>query len=104
MATQAKKVPQDHKPKKGTPQEVTVDGITVKLDVDRIRDDFEIIMAVEEIQEGNGIRAATVFKKVLGEETKRVLEALRDPETGVVSSERAGDFILSLLQEASPNS
>lgn len=98
------KTPQDHLPKKGAPKRVTIDGVTVDLDVDRIGDDFELIMEIADLRDGDGIASAHVFKRLMGDQSKHVLDALRDPKTGIVSSERVGGFVLAAIKEVSPNS
>lgn len=91
------------KPQTAT-QDVTIDGITVTVAAD-VFDDFELVMDLSELNEGNPLKIAPVFTRLLGkDQTSTVLNALRDPKTGRVSVEKGTTFIVSLMKELAPNS
>ena len=84
--------------------DVTVDGITVNVAAD-VFDDFELVMDLSELNDGNPLKIAPVFIRLLGkDQAKTVLNALRDPKTGRVSVEAGTTFIVSLMNELAPNS
>lgn len=95
--------PQDRKPKAGSVQTVTVRGVELKLSTE-VFDDLDLLDAMDQIQEGNGMKIATALRRVAGEQYNEVREALRDKETGRIPLESAAEFFTEALQAVAPNS
>ena len=70
----------------------------------QVFDDLELVADLDALAEGNGLKIAPVFKRLMGARYKSVLEDLRNPETGRVSIEDASNFVMALLTAVSPNS
>lgn len=101
----AAKTPQDRKPKvtrKDGTATVTIDGITVTVP-DDVMDDFELLMDLGEMQEGNAAKMTSVFKRLLADQGAKVLDGLRE-ESGRVKATRASQWIFDLFQALRPNS
>lgn len=101
MSTVAKK-PQDRKPKKDAVREVTLRGVTFEVDPE-VLDDFDVLDALDQIQEGNGLRIAGLLRKLTGDKFNDMRAALRDPETGRIPVETAGEFMGELFEAIAPN-
>lgn len=123
QATTAKK-PQDHKPKAEKPKaepveitlgtgdaertvpgkRVTIGGITIEVP-DEALDDFEVLDALARLQDNHdGSAVPTIFRRLLGDDARRVLGELRDPVTGRVPVERATVFTMGIFEALAPNS
>lgn len=96
------KKPQDHLVKKDAPRTVSVRDIEVVVDP-KAFDDFEVLDALDQINEGNGLRVAGLLRKLVGDQFHEVLDALRDGENGRVPVDAASDFLKELMEAVSPN-
>lgn len=94
------KKPQDRKSKKA--DGVTVDGVTVHVSADAL-DDFELLDDLSQMQEGNGARVTSAFRRMFGDDASRILDELRE-ESGRVRLSRASGFMVSVMKELAPNS
>lgn len=99
------KKPQDRLPKKDAPREVVVQGVSLEIDP-LVFDDFEVVDALDQLQDGNGLKVATLLRKILKtpEQFAKVMDALRDGEGGRVPVDKASDFVTELMDRAAPNS
>lgn len=77
----------------------TVNGIAVEVDPDAMND-FELFELLSDV-ESNAMLIPKAFKRVLGDESKRVLEELRN-EKGRVTIDSAVEFFTALIGEISP--
>ena len=98
----ATKKPQDRQPKKSDVGKVTVEGVTVSVDVDAL-DDFELLDDLSQMQDGNGARVTSAFRRMFGDDSSRILDELRE-ESGRVRLSRASKFMMSVMQGLAPNS
>jgi len=98
------KAPQDRKPKatENGDRTVTVAGQDWTVPADAL-DDFELLDDLGELENGNATRLPRIMKRLLGDDYKKALDAIRD-DAGVVRIEPAGEFINELLQGLDPNS
>lgn len=101
MSTVTKK-PQDRKPKKDAVREVTLHGVTFEIDPE-ILDDLDVLDALDQIQEGNGLRVAGLLRKLTGEKFNEMRDALRDPDSGRIPVAVASDFMGELFEAIAPN-
>jgi len=92
------KKPQDRKPKNGT---VIVRGIALNITPDAL-DDFELLDDMAAVQNKDGSRLPSVFRRLVGDQYQEVLDALRG-ENGRVSIETAVSFIQETLEAVNPN-
>lgn len=80
---------------------LTVKAIEVTVDPDAM-DDFELLELLTDVQE-NAMLIPKAFRRVLGEESGRVLDELRN-EKGRVTIEAALAFFTELIGAISPKS
>lgn len=104
------KKPADKKAKKAeAPKTVTatVRDIDWVIPIEAL-DDFELIDAFAQMEEGDEAavtRIPFVLRRLLGDQWKRAMGVLRDPETGRVTIEDGSTFVGELVQELqNPNS
>lgn len=84
-------------------REITVRGVALKVDPN-IFDDLDLLDALDQIQEGNGLRIAGALRKVAGGQYNALRAALRDPKTGRIPVDEAGSVFVEIMQELVPNS
>lgn len=89
---------------KATPGTVTVRGITLPLSADDL-DDFELIDYVSRVAEGDAMAVAPLIHRLIPDKGnyRKVMDALRDPDTGRVPTEAVGEFVTELLSELNPS-
>lgn len=103
------KKPADRQAKKAEITEftMTVYGIDVSIAVEAL-DDFEFMDDIGRVDDGDLSRAPIALRRLVGSEKMReLMDAVRDPDTGRVTSEAgAGLFmdIFKAVQEQAPNS
>lgn len=104
------KKPADKKPKAEKVEEqpttvtATVAGKEWVIPVDAL-DDFELLDDFNELEDKGDIsRLPSILKRLLGDQWKDAMDAVRDKKTGRVSIEAGGDFVNSLMGEINPNS
>ena len=95
--------PQDHLPPKGTPKLITIRGVELSVDPEMF-DDLDLLDTLDQVNEGNGLRLAGGLRRVTGDKFSKVREALRDPETGRIPLEVAGEFFIEVMESIVPNS
>jgi len=88
---------------KSEAQEITVRGVTLKVS-DDIFDDLDLLDALDQINEGNGLRIAGALRKVAGDKYNELRNVLRDKETGRIPVAAAGEAFLEIMQGVAPNS
>lgn len=81
---------------------VEVNGVKFEISPD-VFDDFEIIDAFDEIQQGNALRIAGAMRLIVGDRYRDLMNVLRDEDTGRVSTERVGEVFTQIIQEIAPN-
>lgn len=100
------KKPQDHQPKATDQPEVinvTVRGVDLQVDAAAL-DDFELLDDLNELEQNqNPGRFPSILRRLVGDQWKTVIEALRGPN-GRVSVEDGVEFVGELLEAVSPNS
>lgn len=96
MAT-APKSPQDRRPKAGAPLVAHVAGRDWTIDKDAL-DDFELLDDLGEIEAGNAARMPRVLRRLLGDQYKAALDAIRDEGTGKVGVEAGAQFVRDLFE------
>lgn len=97
------KKPQDRKPAAGTPTKVEVRGIAITIPADAL-DDFELLDDLNALEEGNATRLPAVLHRLVDKDTyKALMDAVRDPDTGRVTTERGVGLVGEILQAAAPN-
>lgn len=99
--TGAKK-PTDRQAKADEGRKVTAAGKTWTVSADAM-DDFELLDDLGELEDGNAARLPRIMRRLLGDDYKAALDALRD-EGGIVRIEAAGEFIGEILKGLDPNS
>lgn len=99
----AKAKPQDHKPKQGTKKTVEVQGVKVTLDPDMF-DDIVFLDHLDQMDQGNGLRIASVLRSLAGDQYQKVVDALKDEDTGRVPIEAASAFVTEAMAAVDPNS
>lgn len=95
----APRTPQDHQPKAPVDgaHVIELDGHEWRIEEESL-DDFELLDDLAEIEAGNAVRAPRVLRRLLGEDQyKAMLDTLRDPETGKVTTTAAGKFLTDLF-------
>lgn len=102
---QTAKKPQDHQPKAEAPKDktITVGGQDWTVAAEAL-DDFELLDDLGRLEDGDAARLPRVMRRLLGDDYKRALDHLRDPDTGRVPIERAAEFITEIMQGLDPNS
>jgi hypothetical protein len=115
------KRPQDRKPKEEKPKvtemkvmvgerevdgwEVTLDGVTLHVPKEAL-DDFELLDELGRIQSGKQASSAnlpSILRRLVGVEYTKVLDALRDKESGRVPVEPAVRFTINIFKALNPN-
>ena len=100
------KKPADHKPKKvetGGDRKVKIRGIELAIAADAL-DDFELLDDLGALEEGNGARLPSVLRRLVGDQYRPLLDAVRDEESGRVSIEAGGELVQEILAALDPNS
>lgn len=82
---------------------IEIKGVTLTVSPD-VFDDLDLLDALDQIQEGNGLRIAGALRKVAGSKYNELRAALRDEGTGRISIEVAGEVFLEIMREIAPNS
>lgn len=107
--------PQDHKPKKEKPPkpkvekvdggwEVTHRGVTVTI-LNEAFDDFEILEMLGVTDKRESLRVLPqLFRRLFGDASQKVLDALRDPKTGRVSTSAASAYFREVFAALNPES
>lgn len=95
------KKPQDRKPKKDAGKTVTVRGVTVTVPPEAL-DDFELFDDLSEAQNGNSMRIVPAFKRLFGDDYKRILDELRG-ENGRVPITGVMPWLMDLFKALAPN-
>lgn len=98
------------KPSDRKPSARLVDGVYnvnirgIKVTVEQAAfDDFELLADLADLQEGSGSKTVAIFRRLLGDQGKGVLEELRG-ENGRVKASDAVLFIQDLFGVINPNS
>jgi len=104
------KKPQDRKPPapkvKQVPggREVTLRGVTVTVPDDAL-DDFEFMDDLRRLTlEKNAALLTAPLRRLVGDQWKQVMDALRNPDTGRVSVMDGTNFMQELLEAIAPES
>lgn len=85
-------------------RQTTVHGITVQVP-DEALDDFELLDDLRAAQDDDdGSRLPALLRRMVGEDYKRILNALRDPVTRRVTVEAGAQFVWDLFRALNPNS
>jgi hypothetical protein len=115
--TAGKKKPGDRQPKKERPGEgkvplvldiengkqVTLEGITVTIHNEAL-DDFEFMDELHQLDtKRNGVQLPSILRRFVGADYAKVMEHLRDPETGRVPILRGSEFVYALIRAINPN-
>lgn len=75
---------------------ITVEALGVTLDIDTsVFVTFEFLEGLDEIDKGNVVRIASMFKLLCGDDYKRVKKELE--EDGVLTAERASEFFVEVM-------
>lgn len=113
VAKKGVKRPEDHKPKTVKPKVEEVEGaklITLHGEQWRIEDgamnDFELM---DDLREVDRTQDASVFPSMLRrlvgvDQYRRVLDVLRDPDTGRVPADAGIEFVQHVFEALNPNS
>ncbi len=95
--------PQDRKPKQAPgARTVKVRGISVTVK-DEALDDFELIEDFASIQSGKTHLIPSAMRRLFGDDFQRILDELRDEESGRVKASDANRFFIEVFQELNPN-
>lgn len=100
------KKPADRKPKAEDGPEsltATVAGQEYEVSAEAL-DDFELLDDLARLDDGDVSRAASVLRRLLGDDMKRAMDSIRDKKTGRVTIAAATDFVMDLMKELDPNS
>lgn len=105
----APRKPADHLPKAENPKVEKVDGafhvthkgVTVTVAIDAL-DDFELLDDIGAVEGGNAARLPSLLRRLIGEDYKPVLDAIRG-DSGRVKIEDASAYIGNLLGAIAPN-
>lgn len=101
------KVPQDRKPKgESRPQTLTahVRGREWSVPADAL-DDFELLDDLNALeQRGDVTRLPSVLRRLLGDQWRDAMEALRDESTGRVTVEAGSELVMDVMGALNPNS
>ena len=107
LAPKAAKQPQDHKPKAESKPE-TLTGHVRGRDwtvLTEALDDFELLDDLNALeQKGDPTRLPSVLRRLLGEQWRDAMDAMRNTETGRVSIEAGSEFVMDLMGALNPNS
>lgn len=77
-------------------------GITVKVSQDKFND-LELFEMIDEIQSGNVFKMPKLMRRIFDDQHEMVLDGLRS-ESGVVTADKASEFLIEVLQQINPNS
>ena len=77
-------------------------GVTVQVDRNKFND-LELFDLIDEIQSGNVFKMPKLMRCIFDEQHAMVLEGLRD-ENGIVTADKASEFLVEVLQQIGPNS
>ena len=100
------KKPADHKAKDDGPKDIvaTVAGREWTVPAGAL-DDFELLDDLNALeQREDGTRLPSILRRLLGDQWRPAMDAIRDKETGRVSVEAGGEFVSTLLGALNPNS
>lgn len=101
------KQPTDRKPKdEPKPETLTahVRGRDWTVPADAL-DDFELLDDLNALeQRGDVTRLPSVLRRLLGDQWRDAMEALRDESTGRVTVEAGSEFVMALMGALNPNS
>ena len=103
------KSPSDRKPKKDKDAEPTTVTATVAgkewtVPVEAL-DDFELLDDFNELETRQDItRLPSILKRLLGDQWREAMDAIRDEKSGRVSIEAGGEFVTDLMGQINPNS
>jgi len=93
----APKTPQDRRPKGSNNFVASVNGCDWTVSPDAL-DDFELLDDLGEVEAGNAARLPRVLRRLLGDQYRDALEALRDADTGRVRLEPATEFVQAIFE------
>lgn len=83
--------------------DVTVRGVPLTISADAL-DDFELLDDLNELEQNNNPgRLPSLLRRLVGDQWKAVMEALRG-DNGRVSVEDGAEFVGEVLEAISPNS
>ncbi|MBW3093112.1 hypothetical protein KIH79_09310 [Bifidobacterium sp. 82T10] len=100
----AKKIPQDHQPKKNEPRTVAVDGISVTIDP-TVLDDYMVVHRLAKMQDGDPVAADNLLSQILGvDQFERVLGQLASRNHGRIPGSVFAAFLEQLFNSLNPNS
>ena len=98
------KKPQDRKPKKGEPLQITVRGTVFEVAEDAL-DDFELLDDLSRLEDGEGQKLPSVLRRLIGaEQFRTAMDLARDKESGRVSTEAGAELVQEILEAVAPNS
>lgn len=101
----AAKKPADRKAPDTKPAEtidVEVRGVALSLPREAL-DDFELLDDLDQLEQGNPARLPSVLRRLVGDQWREVMDALRG-ESGRVSVEDGAGFVAEVMEAVSPNS
>ena len=81
---------------------ITSHGVTVEVDQEKFND-LELFDMIDEIQSGNVFKMPKLMRRIFDDQHEAVLDGLRS-ESGIVTADRASEFLIEVLQQISPNS
>src|SRR5699024_12874785 len=77
-------------------KEITVRGVTLSVDPE-VFNDLDMLDALDQIQEGNGLRIAGALGKIAGDEYTELGTALRDKKTGRIPVDVVGEVFTEIM-------
>ncbi|HLS00469.1 MAG TPA: hypothetical protein VK054_00575 [Beutenbergiaceae bacterium] len=83
-------------------KQITVKGVTLSVDPE-VFDDLDMLDALDQIQEGNGLRIAGALRKIAGDQYNELRAALRDEATGRIPVNVVGEVFTEIMAGIVPN-
>lgn len=113
VSNKSVKQPEDRKPKVVKPKVEEVDGAKLvtlhdvqwRIDDDAMND-FELMDELREVDRSQDASAfPSMLRRLLGQDQyRRVLDVLRNPETGRVPADKGIEFVQHVFEALNPNS
>lgn len=83
-------------------KDITIRGVKLSVDPE-IFNDLDMLDALDQIQEGNGLRIAGALRKIAGDQYNELRTALRDKETGRIPIDVVGEVFTEIMSGIVPN-
>lgn len=80
-----------------------VSGIEITV-ADEALDDFELLDDFRGLGDSDASRLPSVLRRMVGDDYKRIMNELRDPQTRRVSASAGSQFVYDVVQAFNPNS